>query len=677
VLLLGLCLVALRGSAQAQTLPDPIEGTWSFSGGAVTVVSDRPGHFVGTVTQPTRFEECTHPAGQRMWDITAAGGGKYTGTHVGFHAAPGCEPFPGFRTTWEIADSGGKLSLRVCFTIPDSGRVGCNTLERLKPPEASVEGHWNFNGGIVRVTASGTGFIGTIVKETRVSVCPHPVGEVMWRFSKVSPGKYRGTHLGFKTARDCSQHEEHVATFTLANDRLSVRIGRKRGQEPGACGSSTDCYVLTRAAAPTAPPPAGSRSVSLKLDYTMPARFGFDGNRDGLLDYFTSRGAIAPSGWTVDFVVTRSDGRTCAAGDRFSWTADGKALAAAKAGTCRFRARFPKEGKFSVRASFEGGGAKGSGAATVIVQDWLIFGVGDSNGSGEGNPDIPASAIASARWEDRRCDRSAKSHQPLAAKKIEADDPKTSVTFVHLACSGASIVQGMVGPYRGINDPGGLPIESQLSEMQKLAGTREIDAVLISIGVNDLGFAQLVQFCITNNACPSAPFPDSSSKKSLDDVMKERLAALPGRYAQLAGRLKRLGIPPARVFITEYPDSTRDQAGKFCDPLIRVGPAVFSGIEAEWANEDVLHPLNAAVRAAAARHGWRVITRIADDFRTHGYCSSDPWIVGLVESRLGQGDVNGTLHANAVGHEVVGGMVTSAVKPSLYRNGIARTPAGR
>ena len=43
----------------------------------------------------------------------------------------------------------------------------------------------------------------------------------------------------------------------------------------------------------------------------------------------------------------------------------------------------------------------------------------------------------SATWQDRRCHRSARAGIAQAALELEQLDPHTSVTFVHLACSGA------------------------------------------------------------------------------------------------------------------------------------------------------------------------------------------------------------------------------------------------
>ncbi|MEO6118598.1 MAG: hypothetical protein ABIP37_05955, partial [Methylotenera sp.] len=105
----------------------------------------------------------------------------------------------------------------------------------------------------------------------------------------------------------------------------------------------------------------------------------------------------------------------------------------------------------------------------------IILGLGDSYGSGEGSPDQPTKwksnvkdkkwPIGSyglqkvngwvhtpAQWISNRCNRSYFSAQSLASLKLAADDPHSIVSFVHLSCTGAEVVDGMLAPQR--NAPG-------------------------------------------------------------------------------------------------------------------------------------------------------------------------------------------------------------------------------
>ncbi len=122
----------------------------------------------------------------------------------------------------------------------------------------------------------------------------------------------------------------------------------------------------------------------------------------------------------------------------------------------------------------------------VRVKDIFIVGMGDSFGSGEGNPDVPvrfsrtrfvdygkaegrsaeltgfparvgnwkdigdASFVeANPKWLDQACHRSLYSHQVRTALQLAVEEPQRAVTFVSFACSGAEIINGLFLRYKG------------------------------------------------------------------------------------------------------------------------------------------------------------------------------------------------------------------------------------
>ena len=123
-------------------------------------------------------------------------------------------------------------------------------------------------------------------------------------------------------------------------------------------------------------------------------------------------------------------------------------------------------------------GAEGSDTARITVKDLLVVSLGDSYGSGEGNPP----------YQDTRCDRSSKAASAQAAERLEQSSAHFSVTFIHLACSGAQILDsdafdgvfggGILDPYQGQNPvsaPSGtiVPLNSQLDDLKALIGHRQ------------------------------------------------------------------------------------------------------------------------------------------------------------------------------------------------------------
>ena len=97
----------------------------------------------------------------------------------------------------------------------------------------------------------------------------------------------------------------------------------------------------------------------------------------------------------------------------------------------------------------------------------IILGLGDSYAAGEGSPDKPTAwkqngrawppfgkknvkdyVRSGATWWSNRCDRSFYSYQNLVALHQAAKDKSSVVAFVHFACSGAEIVDGLLAPQR-------------------------------------------------------------------------------------------------------------------------------------------------------------------------------------------------------------------------------------
>ena len=248
-------------------------------------------------------------------------------------------------------------------------------------------------------------------------------------------------------------------------------------------------------------------------------------------------------------------------------------------------------------------------------------------------------------------------------------DDKTSVTFVHLACSGATIRRGLIGGYAGAIPPKSdrewLP--SQLSVLTELGGRAEVDAVVASVGANDTYFAPVARFCAFRTRCRERKFNPRKllnlrprTGQSAGAVVGAAVARVRDRYDELAAALPR-SLESRRVHLVEYFDPTRDSRGRFCPRgIIRGFPRV--GIdrdEIRWAYESILRPLNEEVLAATERNRWRLVDGIAERFRTHGYCAGRTRFVRtLWESLFKQGGspasrMLGTLHPNGRGHEAI------------------------
>ena len=421
------------------------------------------------------------------------------------------------------------------------------------------------------------------------------------------------------------------------------------------------------------PAPGVSKGVgvgALGVDYSMPDRFGSSKTSEGLLLYPRTKAQLAPARWRVTVTIERHDGETCLPTEELTIDVMGEEPDFKRVGPCALDVWFPREAAYSATLKLRTKSGVLRGSRTIVVQDWLIVGIGDSNGSGEGTPDRDAGVgVGGALWQNSQCHRSANSYQALTARAIERSDPRTSVTFVHLACSGASIVNGVLGRYEGIER--GALLQPQLVSARRLTHGREIDAMLVSIGVNDLRFGTMAGHCVEHASCPNVIFPGTNV--TLGRIMPRYLDDLKGRFDRLADALEGL-VMPSRVYLNEYFDSTTNDAKEVCSPLMQTVKGTFDGAEAKWARESLLLPLNEVIRSAAEAHRFRAVTGSETWFQGHGYCATDSWIVQLTGSFLGQLNKEGSLHATTTGNREQAKFATKIVRGDLYAGGRTRRP---
>jgi hypothetical protein len=253
------------------------------------------------------------------------------------------------------------------------------------------------------------------------------------------------------------------------------------------------------------------------------------------------------------------------------------------------------------------------------VRDLLIVGMGDSFGSGEGNPNQAVTFSANGRyrnlypvrsrndvssnaqWMDKLCHRSLYGHQLRAALQIAIENPQSSVTFLGYSCSGASIENGILGPQEYVER-----VSSQSNQQSFVTGSskdaqmrwllrelcvakpekvdgywtcpgnqyrRSVDYLFMSVGGNDIGFANVVAWATIRKGTSAtlakffgATVPPKLFAQNMRDI-------LPNAYAKLAKALE-VAVPlysgeqqvfdATRVILTSYPDLLVDETGGVC-----------------------------------------------------------------------------------------------------------------
>jgi lysophospholipase L1-like esterase len=422
----------------------------------------------------------------------------------------------------------------------------------------------------------------------------------------------------------------------------------------------------------------GAPTAALVIDWEMPERFGIDEDGDGLVDLPNTveyvhgrapgscpsgcRQALFPVRLLAQGVVTAptADGsRVGLPVASYEWRVRGQGLDLHRWSSRPELSLVLPEGAYSVdlalRASAPFGTMTLRTFGTVTVDDVLVVALGDSYASGDGNPEVP-DAGAGELWAEGGVDASSDADHAAArrstvawpsrvAMALERADRRTSVTFVSLASSGATIDRGVVGPDSGR--------PSQLREAEGLVGERDIDLVLVSVGGNDVGFSEVVRALVdadplldpvcydldvehafasavdgdwtrSTTASYRAPFTLECRATTREGKRLPGLAGLGAAFDRLASGMTGLGAD--RVIVTEYPDPS---GGGTCSEI--VGDAVpwprlheIDRPEQIAGVTGVLDPLNRTIGDAARRHGWTVAGGIATSFADgHGYCA--PW----------------------------------------------------
>jgi lysophospholipase L1-like esterase len=214
--------------------------------------------------------------------------------------------------------------------------------------------------------------------------------------------------------------------------------------------------------------------------------------------------------------------------------------------------------------------------------------MGDSTAAGEGLPVVTSSGLA------RVCGRSQDSYaQDLAAVN--------GWQVLNLACSGATIAQGLLGPQHR----SGETIRPQLASAQRASNA---SVIIVNIGANDLGWATMVRYCAVAPRCDD---------KATTAYFQQQLASFSKNYLELLSQLATLPGHP-RVIINQYYDPFGPE--QTCLGRAGLTPAKLAILTSR------LSTLNAVLAKGATE--FRFLSPLPD-FTGHQLCTSQPYVQWL------------------------------------------------
>jgi hypothetical protein len=313
-----------------------------------------------------------------------------------------------------------------------------------------------------------------------------------------------------------------------------------------------------------------------------------------------------------------------------------------------------------------------------------IVSIGDSYASGEGAPDTDASGNLwlgdnADRLAMTSCHRSARAAPAVASRLVAAVRP---IVFHSFACSGHTMASLSASN-------GQIAI---LGRVLRSEGITSIDALIVSAGGNDIGFAVIVGGCLIFPCAPGILF-----------AVPAHLSELAESFDALNRAILGLGIPVRHVFVTEYPDVSTTPFyppppalpphGRCGGPTtLNVPNGGFDLLtfeKADIAARTVVGPLNAALAAFVTLANtttpsggpvWHFVSGISSSFHTHGYCMGWSFPEVLLQPHMGitgrmintvadslrsQRDISGTMHPNASGQEAAGAVIANVIKANV------------
>jgi hypothetical protein len=219
--------------------------------------------------------------------------------------------------------------------------------------------------------------------------------------------------------------------------------------------------------------------------------------------------------------------------------------------------------------------------------------------------------------------------------------------------------------------------------------------LLLQAGANDMGFGKIVENCAypPYDVEGKGDVLSCATDKYANSIANDIFDLETSHYARLKATLAAIPtLDGTRVYISEYHDPTHGADGGPCEEIRLLGAITDAAVglvpapdapflspeaakyakdeavkgalkalnltdgeisrtEAVWAHDEVIVPLNQAVRRGATTNGWTFVPGLAEAFATHGYCADGHWVVRYDESKRRQVNHDGVLHPNHFGHE--------------------------
>lgn len=305
--------------------------------------------------------------------------------------------------------------------------------------------------------------------------------------------------------------------------------------------------------------------------------------------------------------------------------------------------------------------------------------LGDSYSSGEGGSEYLPGTDVDGKWKEKvddwipfydsteaerhnLCHRSTKAYSQSVYDEYDFEGD-----YDFHACSGAEVKDLLPGDQPpdenndGVPDGENVPDHANVGESPQLEHLNEdTSLVTVSIGGNDVGFAEVIKSCLWRGVVETAASCEEDMGESTRRKIRNLKDDLVDLYNKMQGR-----APNARILVVGYPRMFPD------DPIgpLEVGPSLETGdldepidpADQRWMNE-MGRLLNQTTKQAAEEAGVEFVD-VHDALEGHEIGTEDSWINDLDLSLENGGFADmGSFHPNDQGHAAIARRVKQQVR---------------
>lgn len=237
---------------------------------------------------------------------------------------------------------------------------------------------------------------------------------------------------------------------------------------------------------------------------------------------------------------------------------------------------------------------------------------------------------------------------------------------INLACSGAVAANIWRASNGGQWFKGEAPQSDQLASV---AQTHDVETIVLSIGGNDLGFADVIVDCVLRYNTSSSWWPNTCKgpqQNNINNAMPSAMADVSKAIDEIQAVMAAAGDTDYRLVLQSYPSPIpRGSEMRYSESgwsRTNTGGCPFWNVDATWARDTLVPQISTNLQSVAAAQGVDFLD-LSNEFEGREVCSvhtsqGNSQITGewarYLSLGIVQGEAQESMHPNAIGQRATG-----------------------